>query len=70
MALVILGNSITTDHISPAGSIKLDSPAGKYLSERQINQNETYLLADFGFAKSAQMPLKAFTSWKNCSTCS
>jgi aconitate hydratase len=30
-ALALLGDSITTDHISPAGSIKLDSPAGKYL---------------------------------------
>ena len=29
--LAMLGDSITTDHISPAGSIKLDSPAGKYL---------------------------------------
>lgn len=29
--LAVLGDSITTDHISPAGSIKLDSPAGKYL---------------------------------------
>jgi aconitate hydratase len=30
-ALALLGDSITTDHISPAGSIKKDSPAGKYL---------------------------------------
>src|SRR5437773_3609291 len=29
--LALLGDSITTDHISPAGSIKKDSPAGKYL---------------------------------------
>ena len=29
--LVVLGDSITTDHISPAGSIKPDSPAGRYL---------------------------------------
>jgi aconitate hydratase len=35
-ALAILGDSITTDHISPAGSIKKDSPAGQYLLERQI----------------------------------
>ncbi len=33
-ALALFGDSITTDHISPAGSIKLDSPAGK-LSGRQ-----------------------------------
>jgi aconitate hydratase len=32
--LAILGDSVTTDHISPAGSIKKDSPAGKYLSDR------------------------------------
>ena len=34
--LVMLGDSVTTDHISPAGSIKTDSPAANYLSERQI----------------------------------
>ena len=34
--LAILGDSITTDHISPAGAIKLDSPAGKYLIEHQV----------------------------------
>ena len=36
--LAILGDSITTDHISPAGSIKADSPAGKWLSERQVSR--------------------------------
>ncbi|WP_281685022.1 aconitate hydratase AcnA [Thalassobaculum salexigens] len=35
-ALAMLGDSITTDHISPAGSIKKDSPGGEYLLERQI----------------------------------
>jgi aconitate hydratase len=34
--LVKLGDSVTTDHISPAGSIKADSPAGKYLQERGV----------------------------------
>jgi len=34
--LAILGDSVTTDHISPAGTIKEDSPAGSYLSSRQI----------------------------------
>ncbi|MCS7213859.1 MAG: aconitate hydratase AcnA [Candidatus Calescibacterium sp.] len=34
--LLILGDSITTDHISPAGNIKADSPAGKYLVERGV----------------------------------
>ncbi len=38
--LVILGDSVTTDHISPAGAIKLDSPAGKYLNERQISRKD------------------------------
>ncbi|MEZ5764618.1 MAG: aconitate hydratase AcnA [Xanthobacteraceae bacterium] len=34
--LALFGDKITTDHISPAGSIKLTSPAGRYLSERQV----------------------------------
>ena len=34
--LCYLGNSVTTDHISPAGSIKNDSPAGKYLIEHGV----------------------------------
>ncbi|HKT85167.1 MAG TPA: aconitate hydratase AcnA [Novosphingobium sp.] len=34
--LLILGDSVTTDHISPAGSIKEDSPAGKWLMENQV----------------------------------
>jgi aconitate hydratase len=34
--LAMLGDSVTTDHISPAGSIKLDSPAGKYLIEHGV----------------------------------
>jgi aconitate hydratase len=36
--LAIFGDSITTDHISPAGAIKLDSPAGKYLVEHQVGR--------------------------------
>jgi aconitate hydratase len=35
-ALAVLGDSITTDHISPAGSIKADGPAGKYLVEHGV----------------------------------
>jgi aconitate hydratase len=35
--LAVLGDSITTDHISPAGSIKPDSPAGRYLVERGVS---------------------------------
>jgi aconitate hydratase len=34
--LAVLGDSITTDHISPAGNIKADSPGGKYLMEHQV----------------------------------
>src|SRR6476646_4681167 len=34
--LAVLGDSVTTDHISPAGSIKRDSPAGKYLIEKGV----------------------------------
>ncbi|HEX4038496.1 MAG TPA: aconitate hydratase AcnA [Acidobacteriaceae bacterium] len=34
--LAVLGDSVTTDHISPAGSIKLQSPAGKYLTEHGV----------------------------------
>ena len=34
--LAVLGDSITTDHISPAGAIKQDSPAGEYLMEHQV----------------------------------
>lgn len=35
-ALAVLGDSITTDHISPAGSIKLNSPAGSFLTSRGV----------------------------------
>jgi len=36
--LAKLGDSVTTDHISPAGTIKLDSPAGKYLSDKGVSR--------------------------------
>ena len=36
--LVSLGDSVTTDHISPAGSIRLDSPAGRYLIEHGVER--------------------------------
>lgn len=36
--LAVLGDSITTDHISPAGDIKLDGPAGKYLAEHGVHK--------------------------------
>jgi aconitate hydratase len=39
-ALAVLGDSITTDHISPAGSIKKDSPAGKYLMEHGVQPGD------------------------------
>lgn len=35
--LALLGDSVTTDHISPAGAIKVDSPAGKYLKEHGVD---------------------------------
>jgi len=38
--LVKVGDSITTDHISPAGSIKVDSPAGAYLVEHGVEQRD------------------------------
>ncbi len=38
-ALAVLGDSITTDHISPAGNIKLNSPAGKFLTERGVTSD-------------------------------
>jgi aconitate hydratase len=38
--LAIFGDSITTDHISPAGAIKVDSPAGTYLQEHQVARGD------------------------------
>lgn len=38
--LALLGDSVTTDHISPAGSIKADSPAGKYLEEHGVARDD------------------------------
>jgi len=38
--LAVLGDSITTDHISPAGSIPVDSPAGRYLVEHGVEPHE------------------------------
>jgi len=38
--LVILGDSVTTDHISPAGAIKLDSPAGRYLLDHAVERKD------------------------------
>jgi len=37
--LCLLGDSITTDHISPAGTIKNDSPAGMYLTKKKVSSN-------------------------------
>ena len=39
-ALAVLGDSITTDHISPAGNIKANSPAGKYLIEHGVDPKD------------------------------
>jgi aconitate hydratase len=38
--LAVLGDSVTTDHISPAGNIKADSPAGKYLTEHGVEKKD------------------------------
>ena len=38
--LLLLGDSITTDHISPAGSFKPDTPAGQYLNEHQVRPRD------------------------------
>ena len=42
--LALLGDSVTTDHISPAGSIKEDTPAGQYLVEHGVDQARLQLL--------------------------
>ena len=46
--LVKVGDSITTDHISPAGSIKADSPAGRYLQEHGVRAARLQLLRRHG----------------------
>lgn len=38
--LALLGDSVTTDHISPAGAIKADTPAGKYLTEHGVTRRD------------------------------
>lgn len=38
--LAILGDSVTTDHISPAGNIRADSPAGKYLTDHGVDRKD------------------------------
>ncbi|MFA0941402.1 MULTISPECIES: aconitate hydratase AcnA [Pseudomonas syringae group] len=38
--LALLGDSVTTDHISPAGNIKADSPAGRYLQEKGVQYQD------------------------------
>lgn len=38
--LALLGDSVTTDHISPAGNIKIDSPAGRYLREQGVEPRD------------------------------
>ena len=38
--LALLGDSVTTDHISPAGSIKADTPAGQYLTEHGVQKKD------------------------------
>ena len=43
-ALAVFGNSITTDHISPAGAIKPDSPAGRYLLDKGVSRGRVQQL--------------------------
>ncbi|MGD9679421.1 MAG: aconitate hydratase, partial [Vulcanibacillus sp.] len=38
--LALLGDSVTTDHISPAGNIEINSPAGRYLTEHKVKPND------------------------------
>ena len=38
--LAVLGDSVTTDHISPAGSIKRDGPAAQYLNEHHVESRD------------------------------
>jgi aconitate hydratase len=38
--LVMVGDSVTTDHISPAGNIAFDSPAGRYLRQNEVDRSE------------------------------
>ena len=38
--LAVLGDSVTTDHISPAGNIKKDSPAGRYLQQQEVDAKD------------------------------
>jgi aconitate hydratase len=42
--LAVLGDSVTTDHISPAGNIKKDSPAGRYLQQQGLNRKTSTLM--------------------------
>ncbi|GIQ69187.1 aconitate hydratase AcnA [Xylanibacillus composti] len=39
-ALALMGDSVTTDHISPAGNIKVDSPAGEYLTSNGVDKKD------------------------------
>ena len=57
--LAILGDSITTDHISPAGSIKADSPAGKYLIAKGVTVKD---FNSYGVKKSLRSAARRFTS--------
>ncbi len=50
--LAILGDSVTTDHISPAGSIKEDSPAGSYLQSHQVAKKDLTESSSMNFSKT------------------
>ncbi len=67
--LVSLGDSVTTDHISPAGSIKLDSPAGRYLTDHGVEQRE---FNSYGARRGNHevMMRGTFANVRHCATCS
>src|SRR3546814_7391181 len=50
--LALLGDSVTTDHISPAGNIKTDSPAGRYLREQGVEPRD---FNSYGDRKSTRL---------------
>src|SRR5699024_5774972 len=60
--LVILGDSVTTDHISPSGAISLGTPAADYLQERDVEQKDfnNYTTRRANMKLSCVLPLPIF----------
>ena len=63
--LLILGDTITTDHISPAGSIKKDSPTGDYFMEHQVQQKD---FNSYGARRGNHEVMIAGCIWKHQNT--